>query len=66
MTFKVGDMVKPKPGFDKRVALAGGMQYPLPAGKVTAVASFGVGQVVKVGDHPYEPAGCFEPIEAAQ
>src|SRR5262245_32593172 len=62
--FKVGDMVKPKPGWDKNISMAGGMQYALPAGRVTDARPWGRGQVIKVGDSRYHEAGCFEPDDS--
>lgn len=58
-------MVKPKAGWDTRVALAAGMQYPLPSGRVTTVAPFGKGQVIKIDGYPFMLAGCFELDEVA-
>lgn len=53
--FKVGDRVRPVAEWRD------GKTPQIPSGEVTRVDSFGLGQIVKVGDDPrFYTAGCFE------
>lgn len=53
--FKVGDKVRP------RLEWRDAQTPPIPSGEVTRVDSFGLGQVIKVGDsRQFYTAGTFE------
>lgn len=64
MPFSVGDTVKPKPGFDRRINSPVMNCHPYPSGEVTKVEPHGQGQRVFVGRDvtPY-PGGVFEKVE---